>query len=68
MASCQKLGVILEKKMVQKLKFDKSGFLNQYSEIKKRKEKKKERVCCFLTVQFWRYLMARHYVNSQNEM
>ena len=59
--------------MVQKLKFDKSGFLNQYSEIKKRKEKKrkekkKERVCCFLTVQFWRYLMARHYVNSQNEM
>ena len=67
MASCQKLGISLENKVIWKLMLSKNVNNKKFaSKFVFFNEKKSERFGWFLKVKFWHLLTARHYSNYQN--
>ena len=70
MASCQKLGIILENKVIWKLMLSKNVLLNSYSSMKKSHKDWNDFWCRKLTlkVRFRHFLTPPHYTNLQNSM
>ena len=74
-ASCQKLGIILENKVILKLILSKNVsnkniLLNSYCSMKKNQKDSDDFDIEKLTlkVKFWHFLTSPHYTNSQNSM